>query len=32
MKIVFNVPDGEYCLDCPHQENFGVEEMQKSTV
>ena len=32
MKIVFNVPDGEYCLDCPHQENFGVEEIEITTL
>ena len=27
MKIEFEVPDGEYCLNCSHQENFGVEEI-----
>ncbi len=32
MKIVFNVPDGEYCLDCPHQEKFGVEEIEITTL
>ena len=28
MKIEFTVPDGEYCLDCPQQENFRVEGIE----
>ena len=28
MRIKFEVPDGDCCLDCPHQENFSVEEIE----
>lgn len=28
MKIEFEVPDGDYCVDCPHQENFNISEME----
>ena len=28
MKIEFTVPDGEYCLDCPQQEDFRVEAIE----
>ncbi|MDX9776067.1 MAG: hypothetical protein RBT40_09005 [Petrimonas sp.] len=32
MKIEFTVPDGEYCLDCPQQEDFSVSEMECTTI
>lgn len=32
MKIEFTVPDGDYCRDCPHQEDFRIEEMEITTV
>jgi len=30
-EIKFTVPDGELCLDCPHQEDFSVNEVECTT-
>ena len=27
MEIKFNVPDGDFCLDCPHQKDFEVSSL-----
>lgn len=32
MKIEFNVPEGDFCQDCPHQESFDVEEIECITL
>jgi hypothetical protein len=28
MEIKFNVPDGDFCLDCPHQKDFEVVSLE----
>lgn len=31
-EIRFNIPDGSSCKDCPHQESFGVSELECTTL
>ena len=32
MEIQFEVPDGHSCKDCPHQEDFSVQELECTTI